>query len=281
MEWPLEALHYLVWLRKMPRFAYTPAMIKWAKQHVPGKRYKAARLLFNEEFGLNKGKVAFSSFLKKNKITNGLPTGSLPGETNVIYTPEIIDWLREQYTQKPVSAFLDEFNERFGMSVNNKTLHSALKRHGVKSGRIGQFKKNQPAWNKGMKMPFNPKAARTQFKKGGLPHNTKYEGYERSTKEGYIEISIAETNPHTGFERRFVLKHRFEWEKVNGPIPKGMALKCMDGDKSNCDPSNWEVVDRGLLPKLTRKRKFEQLPNELKPTVLAVTRLEHQIEKIL
>nr|WP_282576146.1 HNH endonuclease [Sinorhizobium meliloti] len=54
-------------------------------------------------------------------------------------------------------------------------------------------------------------------------------------------ISIDQKNPHTGFERRYVLKHRYLWEQKNGPLPAGTRLRCLDGDRQNTDPSNWEV----------------------------------------
>jgi hypothetical protein len=77
-------------------------------------------------------------------------------------------------------------------------------------------------------MPYNANSAATQFKKGGVPPNAKFLGYERVSKDGYIEISINQKNPHTGYERRFVLKHKYLWETQNGPVPAGMCLKCLD-----------------------------------------------------
>jgi hypothetical protein len=148
------------------------------------------------------------------------------------------------------------------------------------NGRQGigtRFVKGQVPANKGKPMPFHPNSAATRFKKGQLPHNTKWAGHERVTQDGYIEISVEQTNPHTGFGRRYVLKHRWEWEKANGPVPAGMALKCLDGNKQHTDPSNWDLVPRALLPRLNGKsgRAYDQAPNELKPTILAVAKLEH------
>lgn len=145
-------------------------------------------------------------------------------------------------------------------------------------------------FNKGKKCPpgvggNHPNARRTQFRKGQEPHNTHYLGHERVSKDGYVEVSIDETNPHTGYERRYVLKHRYEWEKANGPIPENYALKCLDGNRLNCDPSNWEAVPRALLPRLAggnryhRKLAFDDAPAELKPTILAVAKVEHAVKK--
>jgi hypothetical protein len=127
----------------------------------------------------------------------------------------------------------------------------------------------------------HPNARKTQFKKGGLPHNHQGAGHERvDSKDGYTIIIVDEVNPWTGAATRPVHKHRYLWEKVNGPIPDGFVLKCLDGNKTNCDPSNWEAIPRGLLPRLnggraTRVMAYDTAPDELKPTILAVAKLEH------
>jgi len=153
-------------------------------------------------------------------------------------------------------------------------------RKGWMTGCDGRFEKGIVPANKGKTMPYNPNSARTQFKKGSLPPNTKWLGHERLSKDGYVEISVKQTNPHTGFERRYVLKHRWLWEQMHGPVPEGMALKCK-GDRLNCDPSNWELVSRGLLPRLNGRfgRGYDNAPSELKPTIMAVAKLEHQLRR--
>ena len=66
--------------------------------------------------------------------------------------------------------------------------------------------------------------------------------HERTSKDGYVEISVDQVNPHTGYERRFVHKHRHLWEQANGPLPDGMCLKCLDGDKTNTAPLNLSLI---------------------------------------
>lgn len=161
--------------------------------------------------------------------------------------------------------------------VSAINLHSLRKRKGWKTGRTGCFEKGIVPMNKGRKMPFNANSARTQFKKGNLPHNANYLWHERLSKDGYIEISVDETNPHTGFERRYVLKHRYIWEQEHGPIPEGMILKCLDGNKQNTDISNWELLPRATLPYLNGHRGFdyEAVEPELKPAVIKFAKLKH------
>lgn len=201
----------------------------------------------------------------------------------VEYSKAELRWLEANRTLS-IGDYHQAFIERFGRDdVSAADLHALRKRKGWRTGRTGCFDKGAVPFNKGKKCKpgtggRHPNARKTQFKKGNLPHNTHFLGHERVSKDGYVEISIDETNPHTGFERRYVLKHRWLWEQANGPIPEGMALKCKS-DRLNTDPSNWELVPRALLPRLGGRfgRGYDQAPDELKPTIMAVARLEQQI----
>jgi hypothetical protein len=172
------------------------------------------------------------------------------------------------------------FVAEFGHEISLTKFKAMCKRNDIMTGRTGQFVKGQKPYNTGKKRPSTGNMAKTQFKKGGLPANTKYAGHERVSKDGYVEVSVNETNPHTGFERRYVLKHKWLWEQKHGRVPKGMALKCK-GNRLNADPSNWELVPRGLLPRLNGKsgRGYDSAPDDLKPTIMAVVKLEHELRR--
>lgn len=183
---------------------------------------------------------------------------------------------RRKMTRRALHAEFVRAFRRKDVSVDN--LKSLCTRKGWRTGRDGRFPKGVIPANKGKKMPYNENSARHRFKKGQLPHNTKYAGHERLSKEGYIEISVFQTNPHTGFERRYVLKHRWLWEQKYGPVPEGMVLKCK-GNRLNTDPSNWELIPRAMLPRLNGRfgRNYDEAPAELKPSIMAVAKLAHQL----
>lgn len=203
------------------------------------------------------------------------------------YSADELAWLKKNRTLV-IGDYAAQFNARFGRNVAAVNLHSLRKRMGWRTGRTGQIQKGQEPPNKGKTCTpgtggRHPNAQRTQFKKGNAPHNTKFEGHERISRDGYVEISVNETNPHTGFERRHVLKHRWLWEQQHGPVPPGMALKCK-GDRLNTDPSNWELVPRALLPRLAGGRRkqhvaYDDASPELKPAILAVAKLEHEVRE--
>ena len=146
------------------------------------------------------------------------------------------------------------------------------------TGRTGKFKKGQEPANKGKPMPSHPNSARTQFRKGARPHTWRGPGHESiDSKDGYVWMIVAERNPYTGAATRRVMKHRYLWERANGPVPEGHVLKCLDGDKTNTDPANWIAIPRGLLPRLAGRwsRSYDDAPAEIKPTLLAIARLEN------
>lgn len=197
--------------------------------------------------------------------------------TAIPYSAEELAWIEahcQDNRRETHAVFCAKFN-RPEITLTN--YNSLCKRKGWLTGRTGRFEQGQESWNEGRKMPFHPNSARTQFKKGGLPHNTNYLGHERVSRDGYVEISVAETNPHTGFERRYVFKHRWLWEQANGPLAKGMCLKCLDGNKENMDLANWEVIPRSMLPRLNGRygRGYETAEPEIKPLIMTVTKLEH------
>lgn len=206
----------------------------------------------------------------------------------ISYSSAEMAWLKAN-RRMVISEYHRAFSAAFDRSdVSAAHLHSLRKRKGWKTGRTGQFVKGAAPANKGKtctpgKGGRHPNARRTHFKKGNLPHNTQYLGHERISKEGYVEISVAETNPHTGYERRYVLKHRYLWEKEHGAIPDGMVLKCK-GNRLNTDSSNWVLVPRGVLPRLNggphkARLAYDTAPEEIRPTILAVALLDHRVRK--
>lgn len=201
------------------------------------------------------------------------------------YSDAEIAWLRTNCVL-PLAEYHRAFQAEFGRpDVTPAKLHSLRKREGFKTGRSGRFEQGKPSPMKGRTCPpgaggRHPNAVAAQFKKGNLPHTYRGPGHEKVDEDGYVWIVIDRPNPWTGAATWRVHKHRFLWEEANGPVPEGMVLKCI-GERSNCDPSNWELVPRGLLPRLNGKsgRNYDRAPIELKPAIMAVAKLEHRVRE--
>jgi hypothetical protein len=127
----------------------------------------------------------------------------------------------------------------------------------------------------------HPNARKMQFKKGqrsGVAVKLwKPVGTERLSKEGYLERKINNDLP---LRARWRAVHLIEWERLNGPVPEGHCLKCLDGNKQNTAPSNWDLIPRALLPRLAGGRwgriSYDYSPPELKPVLLAIARVEQR-----
>lgn len=193
------------------------------------------------------------------------------------YSPAEQAWLAA-HKHLPRRELWQGFITTFGRKdVSDTNIKSYCTRQGWKTGRTGCFVPGQPPMNKGLKMPSNARSAAHQFKPGQVPPNRNPLWTERDDGYGYIEMKAPAPNPYTGHKTRYIHKHRWNWEQANGPLPKGMVLKCLDGNKRNCAAENWEAIPRALLPRLNGRfgRAYDSAAPALKPTIMAIAKLEH------
>lgn len=162
------------------------------------------------------------------------------------WTAEEHEW-REENKGLVIGDYLREFCLRFGRSdVTGAQLQNLRFRKGWPTGRNG---------------PHNTRAPGDVFIHHGLV---------------YVATDVLRRGSKTGLKLR--LQHHVLWEKLHGPIPSGSMLKCRNGDRLSTDPSNWELIPRGLLFRLSG-RGYCTAPAELKPTIMAVAKLEHKVRE--
>lgn len=197
---------------------------------------------------------------------------------HIDYSPDELAWIQANAgrLRREAHAEFCQVFDRPDVSMSN---YAALcKRNGWFTGRTGCFEKGQVAHNKGRRGYIAPGSEKGWFKPGerrGVAVKLyKPIGSERLTEDGYIERKIHDGMP---LQSRWRAVHLIRWEEVNGPLPKGMALKCLDGDKTNTDSANWVLVPRSLLPRLNGRfgRNYDAAPAQLKPSIMAIARLEH------
>jgi hypothetical protein len=132
------------------------------------------------------------------------------------YTPEEMQFIRDNITGRSYAEFTEMFNRRFGCSLSTVALEQKI----IKNCRLsnglssGNFFRIKPV------------------------------GTELIKPDGYI---IVKTNP--GSWKR---KHRIIWEAANGPIPKDCAVIFADGDKSNFNLDNLLLVSTKELGIMNR-----------------------------
>lgn len=191
-------------------------------------------------------------------------------------------YIRDHYPHEPTKIVANDLNRSIasvyghakasGIAKSESFMESAL------SGRRNfsrlntkktQFKKGHIPANKGMKMPAHvyEKVKKSFFRKVQLPWNTKSDGYERVSKEGYREVRIGGV---------FKSKHRVIWESVRGPIPDKMVIVLKDGNPLNCTCENLECISR---TELMARNTFGRFPPELKKTIRTFNKLKKTINE--
>lgn len=200
------------------------------------------------------------------------------------YSADELAWLEENRLL-PLAEYRAGFLAAFGREdVTPANLHSLRKRNGWKTGRTGHFTKGAAPMNKGVpclpgKGGRHPNARATHFRTGERQGKAvklwKPVGTER-VMDGYLQRKINDDMP---LHRRWRAVHLIEWEAANGPIPEGHVLKCLDGDRMNTAPDNWQAVPRGVLSRLNggrwkKRLAFDAAHPEVKPAVMALAHLE-------
>ena len=178
------------------------------------------------------------------------------------YTAEMDAFLLE-HQLLPRKELTELFNHEFGLKLNIDQIKAHCLRIGAKTGRTGRLEKGHTTWNKGMK-GYRPSPG-TMWKKGNIPHTSAPVGHEYITKDGYIECKFEG-------ERQMKLKHKYLWEKDNGPIPSGHALIFKNGIKTDCRLDNLMLVSRAELLAMNCRFKELQRP-ETKETIALLAKV--------
>lgn len=185
--------------------------------------------------------------------------------------------IRDEYLVKPVKRIASELGISGGR-VNNFLKRNDLKipKHIIEERkRQSQFSKGMKSYNKGMKQEdyMTPEAIErtkaTRFKKGNVPHNTKWDGAERISKDGYVEVRVK-----MGV---YKFKHIIVWESHHGPVPDGFIVTFKDGDRSNFDINNLTAISMQENMLCNSKMNY---PKEVIPSMALVARINKKIKQI-
>ena len=168
------------------------------------------------------------------------------------YTDAEHKFLHDFVSGHTYKEIVEEYNKRFEEPITISRVKGYIANHKLNTGKTGRYEKGNIPFNKGMKGWSAPGTEKTRFKKGNLPSNTKPIGYERITKDGYIEVKIKMRPSSSSCNDNFIAKHRLVFEEANGPVPKGCKIIFLDGDKKNCSIENLALVTEAENLQLTR-----------------------------
>lgn len=184
------------------------------------------------------------------------------------YTKEEHEFLKTFIPSHTTKEVVEEYNSRFVEPITLSRVKGYMANHKIRNGVDCCFKKGNIPHNKGKHVPTVGRMAETQFKKGELPPNTKPVGYERITRDGYIEVRLEMKKDRNVGDTNFVLKHRLVWEQANGPIPKNHIVIFLDGNKQNCNLENLALISRAEHLQMTRAKLRSENPKFTETGVL-------------
>ena len=258
----------------MKRSRYTPEQIEFLRTGYQSMNARDLAEAFSAEFGLERTESQVKSTLQNHRIRCGRAQKDRLINRVRIFTPEQVQFLRDNYGGRSVVEMTVFFNLIFNTCFTRQQIKTAVHNRKITSGRTGCFELGHRSWNKDTKGQGLTGANKASFKKCHKPKNHRPLGSERiCSKDGYVLIKIKERNPHTGFPTRWKHKHVHMWEQEHGPVPDGMVVAFRDGDKTNIVPDNLILVSRAELLRLN-KHGYKDMPEELKPSVLALSKLE-------
>lgn len=159
-----------------------------------------------------------------------------------LLTPEQHEWLVKNVAEQSRREICERLNVVFGVVLTEKQMHAYLKNHKIGTGRDTRFKPGTVSYRPPKGVHSSPA---TEFKPGSRPANWKPVGSERLSKDGYIEVKVAEP-------RTWRQKHVVVWEQLHGSRPKGCAVIFADGNRLNLEPVNLILVTRHTLLVLNR-----------------------------
>ena len=188
------------------------------------------------------------------------------------YTDEMKQFILDNYKGRYNQELADLFNQKFNTNVTSRTIKSYKANNKLNSGLSGKFRKGQTPHNKGKKMPKEvyEKVKHTMFANGNVPPNHRPVGSERISKDGYIEVKVAEPN-------KWRLKQRVVYEEAKGKIPEGCPIIFLDGNKRNFDIDNLRCITRSEL--LYLNCNVLNNSNEITETGILMARLDRAKNK--
>lgn len=175
---------------------------------------------------------------------------------NKNYTNEEIAYLEEIIPNYPPKIAVEMFNKKFNKQKTKQQIIAYRDYHKIKVNYNCDRNKDGT------------------FKKGHIPPRQKGEDYEFITKMGkykYIYKKIA--------NNKFVLKHRYIWEKHNGKIPKGYDIAFLDGDRTNTNIDNLVLLKHDACISFAN-RELKSKDREITKTQVQIAELKSKANEL-
>lgn len=262
------------------RRRWTDEEIAFLKEYAPGR----TRPEIYEELGRRFPDHGFSyesmiAAMKNRKIRCGRTRKPRPKDPK-FYTEDELAFLRDYapgHSRKECHA---EFNRRFPDRQRSLgSVVACMKNHDFKTGRDGHFHKGRKSvpWNKGKKMTpeHRAKCERSFFGSENKPPKTEPVGTEKRLSDGYIWVKI-DDKPNAKKQVNWRQKQRLVWEQHNGPVPEGMFVTFLDGNRENFAIENLALITRAEHARLNQSGLRSEDP-EITAAALQLAKLTTKI----
>lgn len=269
--------------KKVPRL-FTEAEIEFLREYVPGHSYREATEEHNRRFPDLPRKVDTVRHVCVNRrIRCGEHERHPVYQDPKWFTDDELAFLREYapgHSRKECHA---EFNRRFPDRQRSfGSVVACMKNHDFKTGRDGHFQKGRKseAWNKGRKMTpeHRAKCEHSFFGSENKPPKTEPVGTEKKLSDGYIWVKI-DDQPNAKKQVNWRQKQRLVWEQHNGPIPEGMFVTFLDGNRENFAIENLALITRAEHARLNQSGLRSEDP-EITATALQIAKLTTKIGQL-
>lgn len=210
------------------------------------RKARDAASMLNAEFGTSFTPEQIKSYRIRNHI---------PSSSTRFRSTELEAFIRDHSKGVGNKELTKLVNEAFGTGYTLQQIACFRYSRGYRSGvdtRIKpgqhlspstQFKKgNIPytagkTWDDFMSSESQERSRQNLFPKGHKPHNWDPVGTEKIKSNGYLWRKIAEPD-------RWKQVHILLWEEKNGPLPEGMCVTFLDGNRMNLSLDNLMLISR-------------------------------------
>lgn len=227
---------------------------------------------------LGYGRAMVGNYMRRNNLKMSkaqmiaLRSKKMTGRTT--FTADQDAFIKDNYLTMPVKTIGRHIGKSYtGIMYRLKNMGLEIPRHIVEArAEQSRFKMGHLSHNKGKRLEdfMSPegieKFKSTSFKPGHTPSNSKYDGHQRITKDGYIEVRVCKGN--------YQLKQRLVWQQNNGPIPKGHVVTFKDGNKQNTALSNLKLI---TMKQNMLNNSLCQYPVQLQQTIKLINKINKQL----
>ena len=211
-----------------------------------------------------------------------------------LFTDYHIAWLRAFWPRYTRDQTHRMFNDRFGTTFTKRQICTAAKNHDCGfSAFDGRYKKGSVPANKGRKGYYPPGSEKGWFKKDQTPVNTRPTYSERvdhigddDHKTPVLMIKIPGAAPYASQRlagahqtTRWIRKAVWIWERHNGPVPHGHAILQLNGDFTNCEPSNLQLVPKSVLARLNAYHSVKPAGPDANPARVRIAQIRDTLAK--